>query len=354
MTEGMRVARVYGLEDVRVERVPIPRLRGGDLRVRVSVCGVCSSDTMPWYLVRKAPAVLGHEPVGVVEEVGPEVSEFRPGDRVFFHHHVPCLKCRACLRGFHTACPRFRTSAVEPGGFAEYVRVPEEHVRVDTLKLPASLSDESALFVEPLACALRAFRRLEVRSGESVWILGLGPMGLLNLMLARHFGAEPVIASDPVAARRAYAEKLGADVVLDPGAADASEALREATGGWGPDKVIVGPGSVSAVEEALAAAGPGTTVLLFTPTAPDELVRLRPHDLYFNEVTLTHSYSAGPLETREALELLEEGPLDVESLVTHRFGLEGLGEALKLVSQHGEALRVVIYPHGISAAVEAV
>ncbi len=349
----MRVARAYGLDDVRVERAPVPELRGGDLLVRVSVCGVCSSDVMPWYLEQKVPAVLGHEAAGVVEAVGRDVTGFRPGDRVFFHHHVPCLECRACRRGFVTACEQFRRSALEPGGFAEYVRVPEAHARIDTLKLPASVSDEAAVFIEPLACALRAFRKLDVQPGESVWILGLGPMGLLNVMLARHFGAELVIASDPVAPRREYARRLGADVVFDPGADGVERSLREATDGWGPDGVIVGPGSAAAVEEALAAAGPGTTVLLFTPTPPDEIVRVRPYDLYFKEVSLIHSYSAGPVETREALDLLQEGELDVESLITHRFGLEGVAEALQLARQYGESLRAVVYPHGVGVRVES-
>lgn len=350
----MRVARIHGLDDVRIEQQPVPRLEAGDLLVRVTACGVCSSDVMPWYLERKLPAVLGHEPVGVVEEAAPDVTEFRPGDRVFFHHHVPCLECRACLRGFTTACRRFRSSAFEPGGFAEYVRVPAEHVRLDTLKVPPEVSDEAAIFVEPLACALRAFAKLDLRAGESVWILGLGPMGLLNVMLARHFGASPIVASDPVDVRREYARRMGADLVLDPSTGDLREALLEATGGFGPEKVIVGPGAAAAVEEALGAAGPGTTVLLFTPTPPADVVRLRPHDLYFNEVTITHSYSAGPTETREALALLREQVVDVESLVTHRFGLDGVGAALRLAGEHAAALRSVIYPHGFGVRVESI
>lgn len=354
MTGTMRVARVYGLDDVRVERMTIPEVGSGELLVRVSVCGVCASDALPWYLERKVPAVLGHEPVGVVEEIGPGVADFGPGDRVFFHHHVPCLRCRACYRGFYTTCRRFRASGIEPGGFAEYVRVPEDHVRIDTLRIPAGVSDEAAVFIEPLACALHAFRKLDVRAGEGVWVLGLGPMGLLNVMVARHFGAEPVIGTDPVPVRREYATVAGAHMVLDPNEGDLSEALKRATDGWGPEKVIVGPGSAAAVEQALAAAGPGTQVLLFTPTPPDESVRLRSHDLYFNEVTLTHSYSAGPADTREALDLLSDGSIDVERLVTHRFGLEGVGEALRLVRQHGEALRSVVYPHGVGVKVEAV
>ena len=350
----MRAARVYGLDDVRIEEVPVPALEPGDLLVRVTVCGVCSSDAMPWYLERKVPAILGHEPVGVVEEVGREAEGFAPGDRVFFHHHVPCLECRACRRGFYTACPAFARPAIEPGAFSEFVRVPARTARTDTLKLPETLSDEAAIFVEPLACSLRAFRKLDVQPGESVWVLGLGPMGLLNVMLARHFGAEPVIASDPAAVRRAYAAKMGADLVLDPAERSTADAVREATGGFGPDKVIVGPGAVDAIEEALGAAGAGTTILLFTPTPPDAIVQLRPHDLYFREATITHSYSSGPVDTREALRMLEEGALQVEPLVTHRFGLDGLGEALRLAREYGGALRAVVYPHGLGVTVEAV
>ncbi len=298
--------------------------------------------------------MLGHEPVGVVEELTPEVEGLEVGDRVFFHHHVPCMDCRACQRGFYTACRSFRETGLDPGGFAEFVRVPAEIVRLDVLELPDEVSDETAVFIEPLACSLRAFRKLAVEPGESVWVMGAGPMGLLNLRLARHFGARPVIVSEPVDVRRAYAAEAGADLVLDPDDLVFADRLAEATDGWGPEKIIVGPGSIGAIESALQNAAPGARVLVFTPTPPGATVRYRPHDVYFREVTITHSYSAGPADTREALDLLAGGALDVDDLVTHRFALKDVDDALALARAHGAALRSVIYPHGLGVAVKAV
>jgi L-iditol 2-dehydrogenase len=350
----MRAARAYAFDDVRVEEVAIPRLEPGDIRVRVSVCGVCSSDAMEWYVSRKVPVVLGHEPVGIVEEVTAEVDELEVGDRVFFHHHVPCMECRACQRGLFTSCQRFRETGLDPGGFAELVRVPAAIVRLDVLKIPDEVSDEAAAFIEPVACSLRAFNKMYMEPGNIVWVIGAGPMGLINVRLARYLGAEPIVVTDPVEVRREYALRAGADVALDPGAADFAERMREATNGWGAEKIIVGPGSVGAIEHGLAHAAPGAVVMVFTPTPPEATVDYRPHDLYFKEVTITHSYSAGPIDTREALDLLAAGELEVEDLITHRFGLEGVGEALRLAKVHDESLRSVIYPGGLGVDIKVI
>ena len=350
----MRVARAYALDDVRVEDMPLPELEPGDIRVQVTVCGVCSSDAMDWYVERKVPIVLGHEPVGVVEAVTPEVEDLEVGDRVFFHHHVPCMSCRACLRGLYTSCRRFRETALDPGGFAEFVRVPAEIVRLDVLKLPEAVSDEAGVFIEPVACSLRAFGKLGITTGDSVWVIGAGPMGLINVQLARHFGAQPIIVTDPVETRRDYATSAGADHALDPLAGDFGDKLRDLTDGWGADKIIVGPGTVDAIEHGLAHAASGATVMVFTPTPPEATVAYRPYELYFKEVTITHSYSAGPVETREALDLIASGAIDVEEIVTHRVGLEGVGAALKAAKIADEALRSVVYPNGLAVEVKTV
>ena len=351
---SMKAARAYAFDDVRVEDVPVPRLEAGDIRVRVNVCGVCSSDAMDWYVSRKVPVVLGHEPVGIVHEVTPEVEGIGEGDRVFFHHHVPCMQCRACQRGLFTSCRRFRETHLDPGGFAEFVRVPAEIVRLDVLKVPEDVSDEAGAFIEPVACSLRAFRKMDIEPGVSFWVIGAGPMGLINMRLARLYGAQPIIVTDPVEVRREYAHRAGADHVLDPGSADFRDRFLEVTDGWGAERIIVGPGSAQAIEHGLAGAAPGAKVMVFTPTPPEATVAYRPHDLYFKEVTIGHSYSAGPTDTREALDLIAGGELEVEDLVTHRFGLDGVGEALKMAKIADEGLRSVIYPHGLGVEVRAI
>ncbi len=264
------------------------------------------------------------------------------------------MECRACQRGMFTSCTRFRKSSLDPGAFAEFVRVPAEIVQLDVLKIPDEISDEAAAFIEPVGCSLRAFGKMGVEPGSSAWIIGAGPMGLINLRLARHFGAEPIIVTDPVEVRRDYAVKAGANLALDPKSDDFDEEMQDATDGWGAEYIIVGPGSAAAIEDALAHTAPGAIVMVFTPTPPDETVAYRPHDLYFKEVTITHSYSAGPIDTREALNLLAAGEIEVEDLVTHRFGLDGVGEALQMAKVADEGLRAVIYPHGLGVEVKSV
>jgi L-iditol 2-dehydrogenase len=347
-----RAACAYAFDDVRVEEVHLPPLEPGDIRVQVIVCGVCSSDAMEWYVSRKVPVVLGHEPVGIVHEVTPQVEDLEVGDRVFFHHHVPCMQCRACQRGMFTSCPRFRETGLEPGAFAEFVRVSAQTVRLDVLKLPDGVSDEAGAFIEPVACSIRAFNKMEILPGNSLWVIGAGPMGLINTRLARYYGAEPIIVTDPVEVRRKFAVKAGADHVLDPTSPDFEDRFQEATDGWGAEKIVVGPGSPEAIEHSLAHAAPGANVMVFTPTPPEATVAYRPHDLYFKEVTITHSYSAGPVDTREALDLIASGELEVEDLITHRFGLDGVGEALKMAKTHDEGLRSVVYPHGLGVEVK--
>lgn len=214
----MRVARTLSFAETRVEQASVPPLEPGDARIRVEACGLCGSDALRWYVDRKAPAVLGHEPAGVVTAVG-EGCPLEPGQRVFVHHHVACGACRACRRGFETNCELFRSSRLDPGGFAEQLRVPAENVLRDTLVLPDAVTFEQATFVEPVACCLRAVGKLGLEPGgdDTVLVVGLGAMGLIHARLAKELGAARVLASElsPVRAQRGAA--WGVDRVLDPG-----------------------------------------------------------------------------------------------------------------------------------------
>ncbi|HEY8483452.1 MAG TPA: alcohol dehydrogenase catalytic domain-containing protein [Longimicrobiales bacterium] len=343
--DRMRVARLYGWGDVRVEEAPVPRPGPGEALVRVVVCGVCGSDALPWYVAQKAPAVLGHEPAGVVVAVGEGVQAVSVGDRVFVHHHAPCLACAECRRGLWSNCATWRSTRLDPGGFAEYVRVPAPNVERDTLVLPEGLEWETAVFVEPLATGIRAVRRQgRLEAGDAVLIVGLGAMGLLMAQLARVYGAGVVLGSDFRADRRERALRSGVERVFDPGAEDVALGVRRATGGRGADVVIVCPGDGRAVAAGLEASAPGGRVVCFTPFPPGEPLCVDQNRLYFREVTLTQSYSCGPDETREALRLLAAGSIETGSLVTHRAGLEGVAEALERAAGKGEGLKTIIYP----------
>jgi L-iditol 2-dehydrogenase len=344
MPERMRVARLHAWGDVRVEEMDIPRAGPGEAVVRIDACGVCGSDALTWYVERKAPAVLGHEPVGTIVEVG-EGAPFDTGDRVFVHHHAPCLSCENCRRRLWSNCATWRGSAIDPGGFAEYARVPALNLQRDTLRLPETLDFGEATFIEPLACCIRAVHRQgSVRPEDVVLVVGLGAMGLLMVQLARVYGARAVAGTDFVEARRHLAQQLGADLTIDPARDDARAALLDLTSGRGADVVIVCPGDPRAIADGITFAAPGGRVVCFTPLPPDRPLALDQCALYFREVALLQSYSCGPDETREALTLLAERRITVAPLITHTAGLDGVAAALQRAKSAADGIKTIIFP----------
>ncbi len=339
----MRVARLYDYGDIRIEEDPVPSLGPGDALVKMATCGICTSDTLPWYVRRKAPIVLGHEPAGTIVEVGPNVEGFVPGDRVFIHHHAPCMVCRFCQRGNFSMCPTWKASALDPGGLAEYVRVPALNLRTDTLKLPNDLSFEDGAFIEPIACVVQAFRRrAHLRHGDRVLIIGMGIMGQILALVARHYGAAQVMVADMVPYRLQKALDLGADLAVNVASENLIDCISEATEGSLADLVVVGPGTVPAMESGLATVGVGGTVLLFTPTEPGTRLSIDPYGLYSRDITLTTSYSCGPPDTREALNIVRLGAVTAEKLVTHRFPLEQAAEGFQTVAEAKESVKTLI------------
>ncbi|MDR7555954.1 MAG: alcohol dehydrogenase catalytic domain-containing protein [Armatimonadota bacterium] len=327
-------------DDLRLEELPLPTLGPGDVLLRITACGLCPGETMDWYMARKAPVVLGHEAVGVVVEAGPDAA-FAPGTRLFVHHHAPCLACAACRRGDHVHCAAWRPRRLLPGGLATYAVAQAAALVTDAHVVPAGLDDVTATFIEPLACVVKSLRRARVRPGARVLVLGLGVMGLLHLLAARRLEPEVLIGADRLAGRVAIARPF-ADVVLDVTQDVLPEAVRAATGGEGADAVIVGPGAIDALDAGVACAAPGGTVLLFAPTPPEVRWAVAPHDLFFREVSLVASYSAGPPDTREALALLTTG-LPVQALVTHRLPLAEAAAGYALL-RRAAALKVVVQP----------
>lgn len=340
----MKAAVAYDYGDVRIEEMEVPRVGPGEALVRVRACGICSGDVTPWYIRRKCPLVVGHEPAGEVVEVGAGVERFRPGDRVFFHHHAPCFECRQCRRGNYSMCPTWRSSHLVPGGIAQYVKIPRLNLEGDTLLLPEGLSFEDGALVEPAACVVKAFRRAGLRPGDRVAVLGLGVMGQMMVRLARHRGASLVVASDRVPYRLEKGLEAGAHRVVDFTQEAFPEAVREATRGEGADLVMVGPGSPEAMAEGIRCAGQGATVLWFMGPPPGTRLEVEPHHLYFNEIRLVSSYSCGPVDTREALELIEKGVLRAADLVSHRFPLEKTREACEVTARAEDSLKVIVLP----------
>jgi L-iditol 2-dehydrogenase len=334
----MRAAVLYDLDDIRIEERPIPTLHDGDILVKTEASGICSGDVMPWYIRRKAPLVFGHEPAGTVVDVRGS-SPFRVGDRVFVHHHAPCFTCRSCRRGDHVQCSTWRASKIEPGAMAEYFRVPAIN-QADTLTLPDHVDAVTGALVEPLACVVKSLRRAHPKSGDVLYVIGLGVMGLMHVAVARAHG-HAVVASDFVPTRRELAERLGA-AALDA-ATNVVEALREGTSGRGADVVICGPGSPQALSHAIDAAAPGGTVLMFTPLEPGTPFTFDQSDAYFRDLSLVSSYSCGPEDTRRALDLLASGTVTPEMLGVERRAFADVARAYDDLRMGRSVKPVVIF-----------
>ena len=340
----MRVAMYYSNHDVRLEEMPIPKIGPGELLVRVEASGICGSDVMEWYRLGKVPLVLGHEVGGQVVTVGEGVEGLKEGDRVTAAHHVPCNRCYYCLGGHHTACDTLRRTNFDPGGFAEYIRLPAINVQYGVWPLPDDVSYEQATFVEPIACVLRGQRQANLKPGHTVLIVGSGIAGLLHIKLARALGAGHIIATDINGYRLEAAKRFGAEAVIHadeyvPGT------LRRLNEGRLADLVIACTGAESAIAQALRSVGHGGTVLLFAPTGPGVTILLSVNDLFWrNDVTLTTSYAASPADYVTALELIRAHRVEVLDMISHRVGLADSGMGFRLVASARDSIKVIIEP----------
>ncbi len=328
------------LDDVAVVEMEPPRPGPGEIVVAMKVVGICGSDTTSWYVETKAPVVLGHEPSGVVAEVGAGVTSFSPGDRVVVHHHAACGACAYCDAGEDVMCAAWKTTRLHPGGLAERVRVEAAAVATDTFRLPAGLSFEDGALVEPLACAVKAVRRARVATGDRVLVIGLGANGILLGLVAKSAGATALVGCDPDGARRAHALRLGFDQVLAP-EEDLAQKVKSGDRS-GADVAFVLPTAEKAVLSALSATGPAGRVVFYSPISPREKWTIEPHLLYLRDLSMLFSYSCGARDMREALSLIERRVVRAADIVTHRLPLARAAEAFALARAGGDALKVVV------------
>lgn len=336
----------YSNNDVRLEEVPTPQIGPGELLLRVAASGICGSDVMEWYRRDKVPLVLGHEVAGEVVEAGDGVEKFKVGDRVAATHHVPCNTCHYCLTGHHTVCETLlKGTHFEPGGFAEYIRVPAINVDRGAFHIPEGVTYEEASFMEPLACASRGQKSARLRPGQTVLVLGSGISGLLHVGLARALGAGLVAAADTIPFRLKKAKEMGADLALH---ADESipDLLRQANDGRLADLIIICfdgfiPLALSSVEK-------GGTVLFFAGAAEGATLPATINDLFWRtEITLTSSYAGAPSDCRTALKLIKAGGIHVLETVTHRLGMSEahLGFQTVCAPTEHKCIKVIVKPH---------
>ena len=353
------LAAVYrGVNDVRLETVPVPAIAAGELLVRVHTCGVCGTDLKKIASgSHTAPRIFGHETSGVVAAVGAGVTKFEPGDRVVVFHHIPCRNCYYCRHKTFAQCPTYKkvgcTAGFEPsgGGFAEYVRVMDWIVDQGTVKIPQGVSFEQACFVEPVNTCMKGIDALRLQPGETVLAIGQGPIGIILSVLARRAGAT-VITSDLYPERLRIAKSLGFERMIDASQQDAVRYVREQTEGRGADVVILAVGSNALIRSAMDAARPGGRVLLFAQTQRGEVV-VDPAAICVDEKTLVGSYSASvDLQEESVRFVMNQGidrettrEMDLERLISHRFPLQEAARALELAAHPQPAsMKVVIQP----------
>jgi L-iditol 2-dehydrogenase len=339
----MQVAMYYNNNDVRIEEMSVPEINDNELLVKVQASGICGSDVMEWYRIKKAPLVLGHEIAGDVVQVGKNVEKYKVDDRVFVSHHVPCNTCRYCLDNQHTLCNTLHSTNFYPGGFAEYLRVPEINVDRGVFLLPKEMSYDEGVFIEPLACVVRGMGIVGMKPGASVLVIGSGIAGLLHIKLSRALGAGRVIATDIDEYRLETAKKLGADMVINA-KENVTEKVKKYNDERLADIVVLCTGALPAVKQAINSVDRGGTLLFFAPTEPGVEIPFPLFDLWNKGVKMVSTYAGGPRDIADAIELIRFKKVTVTDMISHKLPLSEAAKGFKLVDQAQESIKIVLYP----------
>ncbi len=325
----MKTAVYYNNNDIRIEDRPKPEIKNGEIMVKVKASGICGTDLMEWYRIKKAPRVLGHEMAGEIVES--KSDKFKIGQRVFVSHHVPCNECKYCLAGNHTACETLHKGNYDPGGFSEFVRVPEINVEQGTYVLPDNVSYEEGTMIEPLACVVRAQRIIGVGEGQTVLVMGSGISGLLNIRMAKLRKAK-VVATDINEYRLKMAKESWADEVFN-----ATEELDIKA-----DRIIMCTGAMPAFEAAFRYIDRKGIIMLFA--IPNKNIPIPVEDFWRNELAIVSSYGAAPVDLEEALGLIKDGKINVKDMITHRVKLADIQKGFRIAGEAKDSLKVVVVP----------
>lgn len=331
----MIVAKYYNNNDIRLEDIPTPQIGPGEILVKVRASGICGTDVMEWYRIKKAPRILGHEIAGEIVESQSE--RYHPGQRVFVSHHVPCNDCKFCREDNQTACDTLHAGNYDPGGYSEFVRVPGINVDYGVYVLPDQVSYIEGTMIEPLACGVRGLGLIDIRAHHTVLILGCGISGILNIQLAKLTGAR-VVATDLNEYRLQKAREFGADEVIH---ASQDPALKA-------ERVIVCTGAYAAVEQAFKCIDKKGIILFFA--IPNRDITIPIPDFWRNELTVTSSYGAAPADLKAALDLIADKKINVKDTITHLLPLTQIQTGFKIVAEAKESLKVVLEPNQVAVA----
>lgn len=336
----MKVAYWHNNKDIRIEEIPTPKPKHNEMLVKVISCGICGSDIVEWYRLPRAPLIQGHEVGAQVVAVGKSVKKCNPGDRVFIAPKVPCMKCYYCQNGHYPQCSEVKERL--PGGFAEYILVPEMLIENGTYLLPDNITYDQSTFIEPLACVVRAQRLAGVKKGQTVLVIGCGMSGLLHVKLAVTKGCK-IIAADINRTKLDLALQMGADIAVNA-ADDIATSLIKKTGKKA-DIVLLCASADSAVEQAWRCVDKGGVVVLFAVPGPDKKVVVPVNDFWMKEITILTSYYCGPPDIIESMKLIEWHSITVDDLITHRLPLTDIVKGFQLVTDGRKSIKVIIKPH---------
>ncbi len=340
----MKTAYVREPSVVAVSETEDPRPSSGEILVRMEACGICGSDLEKVFgRYGKTSMRLGHEPAGTVIGVGDGVTGFRAGDRVFTHHHVPCHSCHLCRHGSETLCPKYSETNLSPCGLSEKYVVPAWNVsHGGVLKLPDRMSFEEAAMIEPLACCVRAWAKLPYREGDSAAILGMGPTGMMHVMLAQAKRFSKIFCLDVNDFRLDFARKLGVTETLNTTDQSRRQGIMGSTDGRGVDVAVVATGSLQALEDAIDLVRSGGSVMMFGVPSQGAMMEIDMSRIYAKEISLFTSYAASDTDTRAALELISSSQISVRELVTHTYPITDSQRAFDHARSGDNAMKIII------------
>jgi len=347
LTESrMKAALLYGVKDLRVESIDTPEAGAGEILVRVKAATTCGTDLKIFqrgYVtgVIRLPTVFGHEWAGDVVEVGEGVDWLKEGMRVRAGNSSPCLRCRMCQKGQYNLCEDMMWLW---GAYAEYIKVPARIVTLNTQEIPPHLTYEEAAVTEPLACVLHGAEEARIELGDTVAIIGAGPVGLLHLLVAKKMGAGKTIVSDTIDERLHLAQKLGADETVNVKREDTVEKTKQLTDGYGADVVIEAIGTTATWEQALQMVRKGGTALMFGGCPPETEIRVNTEQLHYGETTILGTFHTTPAHFKKALNLIASGTIKVKPLITQKMTLDEIGEAFQILSTSKSDLKIAILP----------
>ena len=346
MSKKMKAAVYYNNKDIRIEEVDIPQIGPDEILVKTIACGLCGGEAMEWYHIKRSPKVMGHEPTGIIEEIGKNVTGYKKGDRIFVNHHAINVNSHLSVRGHFTKDEVYHKSKLNPGGMCEYFKISPDHIKTSIIKLPDHMPYGEATILEPWGCVIGGLKKSNIQPGDTVAVVGCGFMGQGFVHMAHLFGAGKVIACDLSDYRLEKAKDAGAYYTMNPSKEDPVDALLRINEGRGADVVICTVPFVKVIAQAYSMVHTGGTLHINAPPPVEAVWEFKPNDMYSKEISITTKYSADHTDIYQLLGFMKAGAVDPSIGITHRFNLDGIEEAFHLLVKGEESLKSVIYPHG--------